>query len=95
MTADMAAGHYVPGADTNHFIGLCRECDAHYMLGASRATIEDWYHLGMISQSQFEAFMHVWATGAYRYGSTEDWEKPPDLPDTLEHVALMRSIIAA
>lgn len=91
--SDREPGHYQPGADSNHFLGRCLECDAHYILARPLDEVESWYHQGMISQSQWEAFTHVWATSAFRYGSYDAWERPPAHPDALAQVALFRSII--
>lgn len=91
---DYAPGHYRPGADTNHFLGRCDECDAHYLLGKTLGAVENWYHRGMISQDQYEAYCHVWATSAYRLGDYRSWQQEPTIPEVIRIVALMREIIA-
>lgn len=58
------------------------------------AQMEDWYHDGSISQSQFEAYMHVWATGAPRFSSLgHGWTDPPTDPEVAELVEELRSAV--
>jgi hypothetical protein len=88
-------GHYRPGADSNHFLGHCDECDAHYLLNMTLEQVENWYHQGVIGQAMYEAYCHIWATSAFRYGRYESWERPPACEDAQALVELFRSIIAA
>lgn len=67
-------GHYQPGSDTNHFLGRCDECDAHYLAGMTLTDADYRYRGGFISKDQFEAFKWVWQASAPRFtfqGSTE------------------------
>lgn len=82
-------GHWKPGADTNHFLGLCDECDAHYLTTVSADGADDWYRQGILGQDMFEAFMHAWVTSAYRYGY-DGWKSPPTDPTVIELVELIR-----
>lgn len=91
-------GHYRPGADTNHFLGLCDECDARYLVGMTLEQAESWSEVkgergkaGAIRQAVFEAYMHVWATGAVRFSSLADgWRAEPVDPEVNELVAEIR-----
>ncbi len=86
-------GHYSPGADTNHFLGRCEECDVHYMSHMSLEKAENWYRQGVLSQDQMEAFLYVWATSAYRYGTYPlSWSQAPENPDVLRLVTLMQAL---
>lgn len=81
-------GHVRTG-DAAHFLG-CHDCDARRLAGASLETAEDWYHRGMIDQDEWEAYVHVWATGAYRYGDYRSWRRSPVIPEVVRLVAVMR-----
>jgi hypothetical protein len=90
-------GHYVPGADTNHFLGLCDECDARYLVRMTLAQVESWGPFGeagkagAVRQAMYEAFMHVWATGAPRFSSLGDgWTAEPTDPEVIALVAEIR-----
>lgn len=57
------AGHYlVNPPERHHFLGLCDECDAHYLAQMNLERVERWYRQGVVGQDAFEAYMHVWAT---------------------------------
>jgi len=92
MPAGATPGHYVPGADTNHFLGRCDECDAHYMKTMSLDTVEMHYRSGVFGQDAFEAYMHVWATSSYRFSSLGSGsQKPPrHFPRAMAIVALLK-----
>lgn len=90
-------GHYVPGADINHFLGLCDECDARYLTRMTLAEVESWGpngergKAGAVRQAMFEAYMHVWATGAVRFSSLADgWRAEPLDTEVNELVAEIR-----
>jgi hypothetical protein len=54
--------------------------------------VEDWYRAGYISQAQFEAYMHVWATGAPRFSTLgRGWTEPPTDPGVAALVDEIRS----
>lgn len=53
--------HYIPDATTNHFIGLCDECDLHYVSRRTYEEVNNWYHCGRISADMWEAYDQVWA----------------------------------
>jgi hypothetical protein len=92
-------GHYRPGADTNHFLGLCDECDARYLVRMTLAEVESWSEVkgergkaGAVRQALFEAYMHVWATGAVRFSSLADgWRAEPVDAEVNELVAEIRT----
>lgn len=86
--------HYLPGADTNHFLGRCEECDAHYLANATLAQVEEWHRLGWISPDQFEAFRHVWTTSAARFGNYAAWMILPT-GEVARHATLIRAAAAA
>lgn len=93
-----APGHYRPGADTNHFLGRCDECDARYLVRMTLAEVESWSEVkgergkaGAVRQAMFEAYMHVWATGAPRFSSLgSGWTEPPTDPEVIALVAEIR-----
>lgn len=90
-------GHYRPGADTNHFLGLCDECDARYLVRMSLAEVQDWGPFGShgkagaVRQALYEAYVYVWATSAPRFGSTYGYEVPPTDPEVIELVEMLRT----
>lgn len=85
--------HYVPGADTNHFLGRCEECDAHYLSGRTLEEVERWYWQGMISQDQWEAYGYVWATSAWRSDHWDSWKVPPVIPAVVRIAEIMQGIL--
>lgn len=92
-----APGHYRPGADTNHFLGLCDECDVHRLARMGLEEVQDWGPFsgtpgkaGAIRQALYEAYCHVWATSAVRFGTTYGYEVPPTDPEVIELVAALR-----
>jgi hypothetical protein len=38
--------------------------------------VESFYHQGIISQIQYEAFMHVWVKSAHRFVDYPGWDNP-------------------
>jgi len=96
-----APGHYRPGADTNHFLGHCDECDARYLARMSLEEVQDWGPFsgtpgkaGTVRQALYEAYCHVWATSAVRFGTTYGYEVPPTDPEVIELVAALREAVA-
>jgi len=94
--AAFAPGHYKPGAGSSHFLGAgCEECTAHHVMGMTLEQVEARYRQGHVSQDMYEAFCHVWATSAYRYGAYAGWEKPPVIPEVIRLAEVLRLIGAA
>jgi hypothetical protein len=89
-----AIGHYRRGADTNHILGLCEECDAHYLARATLSQVEDWYRRGLIWPDQFEAYGHVWATSAPRFGDYSAWAAAPTSATVARHAELIRAALS-
>src|SRR5512138_103989 len=97
-----APGHYRPGADTNHFLGLCDECDVHHLARMTLAQVESWGpngergKAGAVRQAMFEAYMYVWATGAPRFSNLgAGWTEEPTDPEVIELVAALREAVAS
>jgi hypothetical protein len=84
--------HYRPGADTNHFLGCCEECDAQYLAVATLGQVESWFRHGQITPDQFEAFRHVWASSAPRFGDYSAWIATP-VAEVARHAALIRAAL--
>lgn len=74
------------------FSAKCPECTARILAGKTRAEVENWYHRYIISQAAFEAYMHVWATGAFRFNREPDWERAPEDPEVIDMAAFMREV---
>lgn len=93
MTVIEPAGHYSPGVDTNHFIGRCDECDAHYVSRMSFERLELAFREGQVGQALFEAYMHLWATSrAHQYsGIGAGWSELPTDPQVLGFVEAIRA----
>jgi len=69
----------------------CKECLVRVLMGQTLARVEDWYRMGHFGLPALAAYRHVWATSAYRYSAAaKEWEDPPEDPETIELVALMR-----
>lgn len=89
-------GHFRPGADTNHFMGRCAECDAHYMAGMNLDRVQGWYETGHFNQVKYEAYRHLWATSAYHYGSNgAGWHDAPTDPDVIAFCDLLKRAMRA
>ena len=93
------AGHWKAGDPdgTNHLESAqCLECDSHRYQRLTLGQVEDWYRTGRMSQDWYEAYMHVWATSAYRYSGTGSWAQSPEAKDAavLERVVLLRHLLA-
>lgn len=74
-----------------HFEGRCEDCDAWRLARLTLAEVEDRYHAGRVSQDQFEAYMHCWTTGAFRYSNLgAGWTDPPTDPTVRRIVARIR-----
>lgn len=77
-----------------HFSGHCEDCDAYFLSRMTLAQVEDGYRghgIRPVSQDQFEAYMHCWATGAFRYSTLGDgWTDPPTDPAVARIVARIR-----
>lgn len=67
----------IAGADNYHFEGHCEDCDAKYLSRCSLGEIEDRYHVGRISQDQFEAYSYLWALLSPT-GSRPEWRATPE-----------------
>jgi hypothetical protein len=74
-----------------HFTGYCEDCDAYFLSRLTFGQVEIRYHDGRVSQDQFEAYMHCWATGAFRYSNLGvGWTDPPADPIVVRIVARIR-----
>jgi hypothetical protein len=93
FTLDSTPEHYSPGADTNHFLGLCEECDAWYLSVKPLDEAEEYYRQGMISQDEWEAFAHVWSTAAFHYSDFSRYQAAPESPAALRVTARLRGIL--
>jgi hypothetical protein len=91
---EFAPGHWLAG-DRMHFLGRCNDCDARYAISMSLEKVEQWYRSGHFSQDVYEAYTHVWATSAFRFGSYGSWAKSPVIPEVVRLVAVMREVAAA
>jgi hypothetical protein len=56
----------IPAGDSNYHLdgARCDDCDVAGLLGRSLGWVQDRYRNGYIRQAMFDAFTHVWATGA-------------------------------
>lgn len=53
--------------------------------------VEAWWNNGLITESQWEAYMHCWAVDAPRFSNVgQAFEAVPTDKDVLEHVAIIR-----
>lgn len=72
----------------------CDDCNARTIARKSLDRVEEGYNAGYIGQALFEAYMHVWATGAVRFSSLGDnWTTPPTDPEVTALVALIKETI--
>ena len=85
---------YRPGADTNHFLGCCDECDAHYLAKATLGQVDSWFRQGQITPDQLEAFRHVWASSAPRFGDYSTWTAAP-VAEVARQAELIRAALLA
>lgn len=91
VAVDVPAGCPVLAEKGNiHFMTAhCIDCNAFRMSKMNVDTVESWYRSGHFSQDEYEAFMHAWATSAYRY-TAGGWAVPPTDLKVVEIVAAIR-----
>ncbi|MFE5828682.1 hypothetical protein ACFQ8W_00170 [Streptomyces sp. NPDC056508] len=76
--------------DRGHFlVARCMECNAARLSKMSPDRVADTYHVGNVSQDEFEAYMYAWATSTVRH-SAGGWATPPTNPDVVRIVAAIR-----
>lgn len=63
-----------------HFEMRCEDCDVAQLVRLNLGQVEDRYHVGRITQDEFEAYMYVWATLSPS-GSRPEWRTAPERPD--------------
>jgi hypothetical protein len=63
-----------------HFEGRCEDCDIAALSRLNLGQVDDRYQVGRVTQSQFEAYMHVWATLSPA-GSHAGWRETPKNSD--------------
>lgn len=68
-----------------HLERLCEDCDVVRMSRCSLGEIEDRYHVGRISQDQYEAYSYAWALLSPT-GSRPEWRTTPEDP-TVRRIA--------
>ncbi|MYY03110.1 MULTISPECIES: hypothetical protein [unclassified Streptomyces] len=91
VTVDVPAGCPVlaePG-NIHCMTAHCVDCNAFRMAKMNVDTVESWYRSGHFSQDEYEAFMHAWATDAYRYTAGGHAVIPTD-PKVVMIVAAIR-----
>lgn len=72
----------------------CDDCNARTAARMTLGRAEDAYNHGYMSQALFEAYMHVWATGAPRFSSLGDgWTAPPTDPEVIALVTMIREAL--
>lgn len=77
-TADNATCPLVDEPGNYHFEGHCEDCDVATLARLTLGQVEDRYHVGRISQDQYEAYMHVWALLSPHRGRPEWRDNPTD-----------------
>jgi hypothetical protein len=77
--------------DRIHFELYCEDCDAWRLAWCTLGQVETMYRQGRVTQDAFEAYRHVWATGAYWYGSYDGWDVEPTIPAVIRYVRKIRS----
>lgn len=84
-----------PGRGNYHFrLSGCDTCLTRDLARQTLAQVEGLYHAGYVGQATFEAYMHVWATGAPRFSSLADgWTDPPTNPEVATLVAWLRGTV--
>jgi hypothetical protein len=82
-----------PGRGNYHLaLAGCDDCNMRALRYVTLGRVEEEYQQGYIGQALFEAYMHVWATGAPRFSSLGDgWTDPPTDPEVAALVALFRA----
>lgn len=79
-SSEFATCPVLDAPDNYHFEGRCEDCDVKTLGGLSLGAVEYRYHVGRLTQSQFEAYMYVWALlSPTRSGG--DWGRTPEIPN--------------
>jgi hypothetical protein len=86
-----------PGGGNYHLrLAGCDDCNLRELLSKSLEQVDDLYHQGYVRQPMFEAYMHLWATGATHYSSLgAGWAAEPTDPEVVELVLRFRKAIEA
>jgi hypothetical protein len=83
-------------ADYHLIYAGCDDCDARRVASYSLEKVEEGYRYGQVRQALFEAYMHVWATGAPRFSHLGDqWTEAPTDPEVAGLVERIREAAAA
>ena len=84
------------GCADMHFEGICEACDVARASHQSMGEVDDRYRQGRVGQDLFEAYMHVWATSAFRYGSSASgWVTPSEIPAVIRLSSMLRKAMEA
>jgi hypothetical protein len=84
----------MPGSGNYHFtLAGCDDCNVRDLAGRSLEYVEDRYHTGYVSQAMYEAYMHVWATSAVRFGDYAAWGSVPTDPEVVALAELFRKAL--
>jgi hypothetical protein len=88
-------GHWREGANTNHFFGLCEECDAHAVQGMSLDDVERRFRSGHLSQDKLDGYRWAWMTSSFKFGTFPDsWSVAPASVPALNFGELVKAIAA-
>lgn len=92
MPKGSKSGHSFTAATGElHFMHVCDECAALTLARCNLDQVENMYNTGRIRQALYEAYTHLWATTAVRYGSYGSWTVPPTDPETVALVRMLRT----
>lgn len=79
-------------SDNYHFLMRCEDCDANVLSRTPLGRVESWYQQGTITQAEFEAYMHVWATFS-PHGGRPEWAVTPFDPDVMRIARKLATLI--
>ncbi|MET7867945.1 hypothetical protein [Micromonospora taraxaci] len=65
-----------------HLEGRCEDCGVATLARLNLGEVEDRYHVGRVTQEQYEAYCHLWATLSPT-GSRPEWRDVPQDPTVL------------
>lgn len=83
-----------PGSGNYHLrLAGCDDCTVRELIGMTLGQMEGLHQTGYVRQALYEAYMHVWATGAPRFSSLADgWTSTPMDPEVAALVGLFREV---
>lgn len=77
-----------------HFEMVCEDCDVDRLARKPLGKVEELYHMGRITQDEWEAYSHVWAVLSTS-GSRPEWRAELESPVAARIARKLRARVEA